>query len=395
MDTIQPRFSQDESDFINQMKDLSFVRPKAAELEMPQQIGNYQITGVLGAGGMGQVFRGQHVSLGNERAIKLLREQFFGCDDTQDRFHREIVAAGSLGHPNIVRADDAGIHDNQLYLVMELVNGETLAQISAKRIEAGNDFPVADALEITFAVAGALAHIHDNGLIHRDIKPANIMVTSDGVPKILDLGLARLTSQPQSRVSNQQYASQLTGLNQILGTPDFMPSEQLADSSASDERTDVYALAATLYTILTGEVVYPVKGLTKKMRAIHQGQIPDIRLKRPDLSPSLCELICRNLSPNPEQRTQTAAEFQQELTQILEGSPRSPRETTGKQSGFASRIDDTKSGYLRVLDNNARDFEGKLLKTGTEVICCPETPEIFLKNKPEHWKRFRSQGFSW
>src|SRR5205085_11414758 len=184
----------------------------------------------------GTVYKAEHTRLRRLVAIKLLSADRTQSPSAVARFDREMHAIGGLDHPNIVRALDAGEHEGKHFLVMEFVAGDDVSALLARL----GPVPVADACEIVRQAALGLQHAHQAGLVHRDIKPGNLMLTPDGVVKVLDLGLA-LLSQPA------ETGRELTGSGQVMGTLDYMAPEQGDDMHGVDIRADVYSLGATLY----------------------------------------------------------------------------------------------------------------------------------------------------
>ena len=237
------------------------------------RIGPFEITGVLGAGGMGEVYRGRDSRLGRDAALKLLPDSLAGDPERVARFTREAQVLASLSHPNI--GGIYGLEETQpttgpplRALVLELVEGETLAD----RIGRG-PIPVDDALAIVRQIAEALQAAHDQNVIHRDLKPANIKITPDGVVKVLDFGLAKLSGPQETSgraLSDSSSASALvtfaqsgvadsptittpavTSVGTILGTASYMAPEQ-AKGRPADKRSDVWALGCVMYEMLTG-----------------------------------------------------------------------------------------------------------------------------------------------
>jgi eukaryotic-like serine/threonine-protein kinase len=207
-----------------------------------QKFGNVIAEKVLGRGGMGAVYLGNHPGLEIKVAIKLLPDIFVGRHELVERFLREARVSSRLQHPNIVRTLDVGQHHNVYYLVMEYVEG-----VDAQRLlEREGRFSPMRAINICGFVARALGEAHAQGVIHRDIKPANILIARDGKVKVADFGLAR---------SITNTATALTLSNQVVGTPNYMAPEQIRSMEA-DERVDIYALGTTLWQFLTGQLPY-------------------------------------------------------------------------------------------------------------------------------------------
>lgn len=202
--------------------------------------GRYRVESELGRGGMGVVYRGTQLALDRPVAIKRLLETHDPASVA--RFHREAIATGRLAHPGIVQILDAGIDRGEPYLVMELVEGEPLDEHLAQR----GALPVDEALAIAWQIADALASAHAAGILHRDVKPANVMVGRDGRARLLDFGLAMLAHAKSQR---------LTQFGAFVGTPEYLAPE-VSRGEEPDARADVYALGATLYELLTGNVPF-------------------------------------------------------------------------------------------------------------------------------------------
>ncbi len=213
-----------------------------------QQIGSYQILSLLGAGGMGAVYRARDTRLGREVAIKVLPSAFSTDADRLRRFEQEARAAGQLNHPNILAIYDVGTHQGSPYIVCERLEGETL-RARLKRTA----LPQRRAIELAVQIARGLAAAHEKGIVHRDLKPENLFLTSDGRLKILDFGLAKLT-RPQSdgsrTDSTESRVGTLSGL--VLGTVGYMAPEQVR-GEAVDHRADLFSFGTILYEMLSGQ----------------------------------------------------------------------------------------------------------------------------------------------
>ncbi len=275
----------------------------------PETIGTYQVTGVLGKGGMGTVYKAVHPQLEKTVAIKLIGADCITNTNAVARFQREIKVVGRLDHPNIIRATDAGTAEGRQYLVMEFVDGSDLKEI----VDRHGPLPINDACDIVYQTAIGLHHAHEHALVHRDIKPSNIMLTRSGVAKLLDMGLARATwdEDPASE--------QLTGAGQICGTIDFMPPEQWESTHEVDARGDLYSLGCTLFFILTGRVPFagPSYGsVAKKMKAHLLEDAPSVVGLRGEVPAELGQVIAKTLLKQPSERFATALEFAEALQQF-------------------------------------------------------------------------------
>ena len=218
-------------------------------LTVGTKLGALEVTALLGKGGMGEVYRARDLKLKREVAIKILPEEFSRDADRVSRFQREAEVLASLNHPNIAGIYDFGEGHGLRYLVLELVEGETLAD----RIARG-PIPIEEALNIAKQIAEALEAAHDKGIIHRDLKPANIKFNSSGGVKVLDFGLAKILDRGSKDVNSSNLPTQvsISSPRLILGTPAYMAPEQARGEEAS-RSTDVWALGCVLFELLTGK----------------------------------------------------------------------------------------------------------------------------------------------
>ena len=274
------------------------------------RLGPYEVTSHIGAGGMGEVYRARDTRLDRSVAIKVLATNFAGHADLRARFEREARTISQLSHPNICTLYDVGNENGADYLVMELLEGESLADRTAR-----GPMPVADVLRYGAQIADALARAHRQGIIHRDLKPGNVMLTKSGA-KLLDFGLARtLTSHPSSSPADATQHKPLTQEGTILGTFQYMAPEQLAGEQA-DPRTDLFALGAVLYEMATGVPAFSGKSRTSLISNILGATPRPVSELQPLTPPALERLIQRCLAKEPDDRWQSAADLADELKWI-------------------------------------------------------------------------------
>jgi serine/threonine protein kinase len=273
-------------------------------------LGQYRILDQLGQGGMGRVFKAEHVTMGRTVAIKVLAPQHTKTEKARQLFMREVRAAGKLMHPNIVTAHDANEVDGRHYLVMEYIDGPNLDQLVRER----GPLPVGLACDIVRQAAAGLQCAFEQGMVHRDIKPSNLLVQRTGTTlssgylvKILDFGLARLGDNSDAS------ATIMTPANVIMGTPDYLSPEQARNLHLVDIRSDLYSLGCTFYYLLTGQVPFPGgTSVEKLIRHTKDEPIPVEQL-RPDLPQEVAEISHALLSKEPANRHQTPAELVMEL----------------------------------------------------------------------------------
>ncbi|HLH30600.1 MAG TPA: protein kinase, partial [Terriglobia bacterium] len=279
-------------------------------------IGSHEITALLGKGGMGEVYRARDLKLKREVAIKILPEEFSRDTDRLSRFQREAEVLASLNHPNIAGIYDVEDVNGSRYLVLELVEGETLAD----RISRG-PIPVKEALEISKNIAEALEAAHEKGIIHRDLKPANVKLTPDGKIKVLDFGLAKaLESAPLQMASNSPTLLSVAATNagMILGTAGYMSPEQ-AKGRAADHRSDIFSFGCLLYEMLTGRLTFEGETITEVLASVLK-QDPDLSLIPSNVHPRVVELIRRCLAKDPKRRWHAVADVRVEIETILDES---------------------------------------------------------------------------
>ena len=282
------------------------------------RIGPYEIVAPLGAGGMGEVYRGRDTRLGREVAIKILPEGFARNEVLRARFEREARTISSLNHPNICTLFDVGFHEGTQFLMMELVEGETLD----KRLARG-PLPIEQVLQTGAQIADALSRAHRQGIIHRDLKPANVMLTKTGA-KLLDFGLARSVADGpplQGLTALPTQAAPLTQEGMILGTFQYMAPEQLEGIEA-DARTDIFAFGALLYEMATGRRAFEGSTRTTLIGSIVSGTPRPVGELVPLTPPALEHVIRRCLAKDPEDRWQSALDIASELRWVLEAGSR-------------------------------------------------------------------------
>ncbi len=272
-------------------------------------LGHYRVTGPLGKGGMGEVYRARDEKLGRDVAIKVLPEEFAKDPDRVARFQREAKLLASLNHPNI--AAIYGLEDSEqiTFLVMELVEGETLDG----RIRRG-PIPVEESLKLALQVAEALEAAHEKGVIHRDLKPANIKVTPDGKVKVLDFGLAKAFAGEQAapNLSNSPTLSDMATMQGvILGTAAYMSPEQ-ARGKPVDKRADIWAFGVVLYEMLTGKQLFGGETVSDTLATVLKEE-PDFEKIPAKMRP----LLRSCLEKNPSRRLRDIGD----AWRLLEGVP--------------------------------------------------------------------------
>lgn len=270
--------------------------------EPGQRIGDYEIVAKLGAGGLGVVYEVQHTISRRHEAMKIVLPDQMETPNIAERFRREVQTLAGLNHAHIAQLHTAFYHENQLVMVMELISGETLREYRAKRM-----ITLRQALDFISQVLNALIYAHRLGVVHRDIKPSNIMIDQNGVVKLLDFGIA-LTA----------HGSELTGAGFLLGSLNYMSPEQVSGGKAT-ARSDIYAVGATLYELLTGKL--PIVGSTNyeiMMGIMNRDPAPPREIA-PRVPVAISDAVMRALKKDPDGRFDSAEAFLHalELVQAL------------------------------------------------------------------------------
>jgi tetratricopeptide (TPR) repeat protein len=257
----------------------------------------YRVLKAIGHGGMGTVYLAEHRLMTRLVALKVLRPELMAALNVMDRFLREVKAAASFNHPNIVTAFDAETVQGCHFLVMEYVPGTDLAAVVAQQ----GPLPVQLACEYVRQAAAGLQHAHEHGIVHRDVKPQNLMLSENGRVKVLDFGLAHVRAEAAS-------ANSLTSSGELLGSMDYISPEQAGDPRSADIRSDIYSLGCTLYFLLAGQPPFPAGSLLQKLKAHVEQLPPEIRNVRSEVSPELSAVLYRMMSKDPGDRYQTPVE---------------------------------------------------------------------------------------
>jgi serine/threonine protein kinase len=297
------------------------------EYTVGQKLGDYEILGILGAGGMGKVYKVRNTISDRIEAMKILLPDLAGQKDLADRFLREIKVLASLNHPNIAALRTALTLDNQLVMIMEFVDGVTLSS----RLHQGA-IPPAQAVKYIDQVLDALSYAHKQNIIHRDIKPANMMLTPDGSVKLMDFGIAR---------SATDRSLTLTGTT--LGSLNYMPPEQVKGDPA-DNRSDLYSLGVSLYEMVTGQLPFQADS-NYAIMAAHLQEVPKPPIVlRPGIPQALNQIIVMALAKDPGQRFQSADAFRGALNSVsaqgaaTEVDPRSYAPSGAARAGSATAL---------------------------------------------------------
>jgi serine/threonine-protein kinase len=297
------------------------------------KLGPYEIVAPLGAGGMGEVYRARDTRLDRMVAIKVLPQHLSDTPEARQRFEREARAVSALNHPHICTLHDVGSQDGTEYLVMEYLEGETLAA----RLEKGA-LPLEQVLKFGMEVANALDKAHRQGIIHRDLKPGNIMLTKGGT-KLMDFGLAKQSGPaPLAAALTEmtQEQSKLTGEGMIVGTFQYMAPEQLEGKEA-DARTDIFAFAEVIYEMSTGMPAFTGKSRASLIAAILTTKPTPITQLQPMTPVALERVVKKCLAKDPDERWQSASDLACELQWIAEGGSPVALEPTGTGKGIRAR----------------------------------------------------------
>lgn len=353
-------------------------------LDAGEHLGHYVILGRLGAGGMGEVYLAHDDRLSRDVALKVLPPDRMLDDTARARFLREARAASLLNHPNIITIYETDTYKGIVYIVMEHVRGRTLVELIRQR-------SLTDAQSVAYAaqIADALAKAHAAGIVHRDLKPGNVMVTEDGLVKVLDFGLAKVTSAPKHAkagaaavgadepssagdpVGSEDTLSMLTVAGGTLGTLSYMSPEQ-ARGEEVDARSDIFSFGIVLFEMLAKELPFAGGNLLAVLHNLHFGAPKDIRYLRPDLSPNLVNIVGRCLQKQPADRYQSAAEIARDL-----------RGGSSSSAAFAAW-----PAASSELPGAAGAPPSSGLRTSADASAAPSSAPVFARN----WRRAGTLG---
>ncbi len=328
------------------------------------RIGSFEVTSLLGTGGMGAVYKARDLDLARDVAIKVLREDLFDDPTVLERFKREARAASALNHPNIVTIHEIGVHDGTHFLVMEYVRGATLRTL----MKVGQ-LELDEALRLGTQIAEGLAKAHDAGIIHRDLKPENLMVTEDGLVKILDFGLAKLAEVSEASADTPTVEQHITQQGVILGTVAYMSPEQLSDSDI-DQRSDQFSLGTILYEMIAGTRPFERPSVVQAIVSIMEFEPDPLRLHR-SVPEELATLVTRLLEKSASERYESARDIADALRAIHSRTVSSVDALSGaahpQQAGFPKFLDtpsddeDARSAPLFVGRTSERERLNEIL----------------------------------
>jgi serine/threonine-protein kinase len=305
-------------------------------LESGSRLGPYEVVGLLGSGGMGEVYRARDPRLEREVAIKVLPEEIADRSRLR-RFEQEARAAGALNHPNVLAVYDIGTHEDAPYVVSELLEGQTLRV----RLE-GGALPLRKALDHALQIAHGLAAAHDKGIVHRDLKPENIFITEDDRAKILDFGLAKLTRRGPLAHEDERTATQATEpgteAGTVMGTVGYMSPEQVR-GEAVDHRSDIFSFGAVLFEVLSGRRAFRGASAAETMNAILKEDPPELSEPGGAISPGLARIVYRCLEKRAGNRFHSAHDLALALEAASSGlSGPSAEEDSGSDAALVVKL---------------------------------------------------------
>ena len=316
------------------------------------RIGPYEVGVLVGAGGMGEVYRARDARLGRDVAVKVLPASFSDDQDRLRRFELEARAASALNHPNILTIHDIGIQEGVPYVVSELLEGATLRERLG-----GKSLSQRKAVDYAVQMSRGLAAAHDKGIVHRDLKPDNLFVTPDGRVKILDFGLAKLMRTDRQADTERSTETGRTDAGTVLGTAGYMSPEQVR-GQATDHRSDLFSLGAVLYEMLSGRRAFKGDTGVQTMNAILTEDPPELATLNPTLSPGLERIVRRCLEKDPAHRFRSAHDLAFAL-EALSGS-----ETSAASAAAAARPSGRRRAQAALAAFALVAFGGAVFYTG-------------------------------
>lgn len=325
-----PEFAEELTEFFSDMDKLERLAPKQSvqsdetksvldrrsshshRTDVERFVGDYELLEQLGSGGMGVVYKARHITLKKIVALKMIRVGRFASEGEVKRFRTEARAAAKLEHPGIVSAHEFGVQGDQHYYTMEYVGGGSLADLH-------RDAPVSamQAAKITHDLALAIHFAHKHGIVHRDLKPANILITSDGIPRITDFGLAKQLWSEDDSVDVS-----VTETGQVLGTAGYMSPEQASGKSKLvSTGSDIYSLGAVLYALITGRAPFVGESITDTINQVISKDPISPRILNPSVGKDLETICLKCLEKTPDKRYESAQSLAEDLESFISGRP--------------------------------------------------------------------------
>ncbi len=344
-----------------------------------QSLGQYKIIAKIGAGGMGEVYLAQDTRLGRKVALKLLPDYFVSDKDRLTRFNQEARAASALNHPNIITIFEIGQVDSTHFITTEFIEGQTLRQVIAN-----GSLKMSEALDVVIQCASALAAAHAAGIVHRDVKPENIMLRPDGIVKVLDFGLAKLTEGDglNNTTDSPTMMKVSTSPGVVMGTASYMSPEQ-ARGQRVDGRTDIWSLGVVLYEIITGHAPFKGETTIDVIAAIVERQPAPLARFAPATPTELQRIVMKALRKNLDERYQVTKEMLndlRELKQELEVQARLEGSLPSEQNRDTNPTNATTSA-AQLAVATAQDMRAK---TGDATVRHTSSAEIILSEIKKH-----------
>jgi len=344
----------DSHEFLKQLfRKKKITRWQAGQLSAGNTsffLGKYKLVELIGAGGMGRVFRAEHITMNRSVALKIIAKELVTDADAQKRFLNEARAIASLNHPNIVHAYSVDKEGDRYYIVMEFVEGTDLEKTVEKNGAVAQDRVAV----FMHQAAGALQHAHERGMIHCDIKPANLLLNESEQIKILDMGLARFQNSDKGKADSND-------LNQnVIGTVDYMAPEVAEDSANVSPQSDIYSLGCVMFFLLTGEIPFPGETIPERILKHQNGEPKNPTEINDAISPRLAEICLKMMARELSERYQSAEEVAEDLAQWLRSGMKEESESGSSSisldfSNFAAS-DDSKS--LKAASSKKSGFFG-------------------------------------
>ena len=358
------------------------------------RIGVYDVIALIAIGGMGEVYRARDTRLGRDVVLKILTEVAIGDPERQARFEREARAIAALSHPNIVAIYSSGIENGIAYAVIEWLEGQTLRDELAR-----GPLPVRRVLDLGTQIALGLAAAHDKGIIHRDVKPENVFITSEGLVKLLDFGLARIASDARADFTAETGSREvMTGAGVLLGSVGYMPPEQVSGSTA-DHRSDVFSLGVVLFEMLTGHVAFRRDSAVETWNATLKEGPPSIETFTSGVPFSLERIVMRCLEKSTGERFQSARDLAFALSQLAAPSGLSPAaETAPSRYAVNNRRWGVAAvtlvvGLLLVIAGSPRYWPAAMPRQAPLVtFTIPPPPDTTLANVPSRMLAISPDG---